>query len=391
MRICGVIAEYNPFHNGHKYQIEKIKENGFDGVVAVMSGNAVQRGEFAFLDKSVRTRQALLNGVDLVIELPLPFSVSSAEKFALGGTSILDSLGVVNALCFSSECAEIEKLKRIAEINSDSITDYLKSGVTYASAYENLVENELGKEFSSILQQPNNVLGIEYLKALKRLNSEIKPFTIKRTGVKHNDEKTEKNFCSAKYIRENFDKKDVSSYMPFSSFELLEEAVKNNDEFSSLEKNEKTVLSMLRMFDKDYFSTITDISEGIENRLYSAVKEACSLCELYSSVKTKRYTLARVKRLVFNSLLGVTEEYTEFLPPYIRVLGFNEKGREILRNAKKLSSKPIYTLFSDFNNADEQSKMLYSLECKATDLYYSFTPEIKPCSREQTRNAVIIK
>lgn len=392
MRVCGVVAEYNPFHNGHKYQIDKIRQIGFDGIVAVMSGNAVQRGELAIAEKHIRTKQALLNGVDLVIELPLPFAVSSAERFALGGVSILDYLGVVNSICFGSECGDIEKLKAIADYNVEgSISNYLSEGTTYAAAVSNLIENELGKEYSDILAEPNNVLGIEYLKALKNLKSKMSAFTIKREGALHSDTTAGEGFCSAQYLRDHIESDEISQYMPQSSYDLLKSAIEIGEAPVRLENNQAVVLSALRVKDAEFFSQLQNISEGIENRLNSAARNACSLEELYSLVKTKRYTMTRVKRLVLNAFFGITNEYSLSYPPYIRVLGFNEKGREILRNAKLTSSKPICTLYSNFESLDELSKMYYLLECKATDLYYCFTPEIGPCGIEQTEDAVIIK
>ncbi len=392
MRVCGVVAEYNPFHNGHKYHIDKIREKGFDGIVAVMSGNVVQRGDFAFLEKHIRAKQALNNGVDLVLELPAPFVLSSAQKFAFGSVSILHSLGVVDSLCFGSECGEIEKLREIASFDGENdISSFLSSGVSYAKGFSELVESELGKEYADILSSPNNVLGVEYIRALNKLNSDIVPFTVKRQGAEHTDKFSKDGFCSAGYIRESFGKTDISECMPASSYRLLKEANEKGVSPVSLYNDEKTILSMLRILNRNSFSSVQDLSEGIENRLFSAVSSACSLDELYSLIKTKRYTMSRVKRLVMNALFNIGDEYTASVPPYIRVLGFNEKGREILKNVKKNSSKPIYTLHSDFNNADEDAKKLYSLECKITDLFYCFTPKTFPCGREQTENAVIIK
>ncbi len=392
MRVCGIIAEYNPFHNGHKYQIDKIRQIGFDGVVAVMSGNAVQRGEFAVVEKHVRAQQALLNGVDLVIELPLPFAVSSAERFATGGVSILESLGVVDSICFGSECGDIEKLKKIADYNVDEkISDYLSEGISYASALSGMIETELGKEYADIVSEPNNMLGIEYLKALKNFSSKMSAFTIKREGAGHDDLNPENGFCSAQYLRNNIESDEIAKYMPESSYELLKSAMKIGEAPVRLENNEAVVLSALRMKDAAFFSQLQNISEGIENRLNTAVRNACSLEELYSLIKTKRYTMTRVKRLVLNAFLGITNEYSLTYPPYIRVLGFNENGREILRNAKLTSSKPICTLYSNFESLDEDSKKYYMLECKATDLFYCFTPEIGPCGIEQTESAVIVK
>jgi len=392
MRVCGIVAEYNPFHNGHKYLIDKIREIGFDYIVAVMSGNYVQRGEPAILDKRLRTKQALANGVDLVVELPLPFAVSSAEKFALGSVCILDSLGVVDSLCFGSECGNTDILKKISEVDvKGKINSYLNDGRTYASAVQSLIENELGSEYSDVLSTPNNILGIEYIKAINRLESKISPITIKREGVCHDSDKPEGDFCSASYIRSNIGNDSIFSFMPDSSKEIIKKAISNKICPISLEKNERVVLSYIRRYDSEYFSSLPDASEGIENRLYSAVREARSLDELYSMVKTKRYTMARVKRLVLNAFLGVTADYTEVLPPYIRVLGLNEKGREILKNAKGSATKPILTLASDFSKSDEMCKKFYSLECRATDLYSSLADEIQPCGIEQAEKAVIVK
>jgi len=392
MRICGVIAEYNPFHNGHKYLLDEIKKQGFDAIVAVMSGNYVQRGEASVVKKSVRAKSALLNGVDLVIELPIPFVLSSAQRFAFGAVSILDSLGIVESICFGSECGNIEHIKKVAETNFDGkLNDYLTDGKTYASALQSYFEDEFGKEYSEILSSPNNVLGIEYIKALRKLNSKITPLTVKRIGTGHSQLKAENGFCSAKYIRDNIDNPKVFDNMPSSSSLLFKQSVSKSEAPVRLENNEAVILSSLRMKNEEYFASLPDLSEGIENRLYSAVRNACSLEELYSLIKTKRYTMARVKRLVLNAFLGVTNDYSGFSPTYIRVLGFNETGREIIKNAKLFSSKPIYSLYSDFSNADDISKKLYSLECSSTDLYNCFTPEIMPCGAEQRENIVIIK
>jgi predicted nucleotidyltransferase len=392
MRVCGVIAEFNPFHNGHKYLLEKIREKGFDYIVAVMSGNFVQRGETAFLEKHLRTEQALLNGVDLVVELPLPYAVSSAEKFATGSVSILDSLGIVDSLCFGSECGDIAVLLKIAEIDSKGkISEYLKDGITYASAFEKLVENELGADYSAVLSEPNNILAIEYIKALNRLESDIKPITVKRVGASHNSMKPEGDYCSASFIRENAGINNISDYLPDTAYEIIKKATEEKLCPVFLENNERAVLSFLRKCDKDYFSLLPDISEGIENRLYSAIREACSLEELYSLIKTKRYTLTRIKRLVLNAYLGVTSDYYDSLPPYIRVLGFNEKGRSVLKEAKEYSKKPVYSLASDFSSSEYEAKKFYELECRSTDLYYLSTDKIQPCGKEMTANAVIIK
>ncbi|MBO4339080.1 MAG: nucleotidyltransferase family protein [Clostridia bacterium] len=392
MRICGIVAEYNPFHNGHKYLIEKIRESGFDCIVAVMSGNFVQRGESAVIEKHLRANQALLNGVDLVIELPTPFAVSSAEKFALGSVGILDSLGVVDSLCFGSECGNIDVLEKIADLNTKGIINkYLNDGITYAQAFEKLVENDLGSEYSSVLSNPNNILGIEYIKALNALKSDIKPFTVQRYGVSHDSDEPEGEYCSASYIRNNINNNCICDYMPDSAYEIIKKAVSDRICPVSLSNNERQILSYLRRFDRDYFSSLPDISEGIENRLCSSVREACSLEELYTLVKTKRYTMARVKRLVLSAYLGITSDFSDSLPPYIKVLGFNDRGREVLKISKEKVKKPVLTLASEFYSADEMCKKFYELECRATDLYFTLTPEILPCGREQTENAVIIK
>jgi predicted nucleotidyltransferase len=391
MRVCGIVCEYNPFHNGHKYQLDRIKEAGFDAVVAVMSGNFVQRGEPAITEKHKRAEAALLNGVDLIIELPLPYSVASAQRFALGSVDILNSLGQVDSLCFGSECGNIELLETLALTDfDDEIKYYISDGMSYPCAYEAAVEKKLGQKYSSALQGSNNLLGIEYIKALNQLSCNIKPMTIMRTGTGHDSVDESGVFTSANNIRNNLLSEDIARFMPDSSYSIIMKSVNEGFAPASLNNCERSVLAVLRKLDKDYFSTLPDISEGLDNRLYSAVRNATSLEQLYNEVKTRRYTMARVKRLVLCAYLGIDSSFYEFLSPYIRVLGMNNKGRQILRQAKETAAKPVYMLSSDFANADPISQKLFSLEAKSTDLYSLCTKAISPCAAEYLTNPVIM-
>lgn len=392
MTVCGIVAEYNPFHNGHKYHIEQTRLKGYSHIVAVMSGNFVQRGECAIMEKHLRAKAALENGVDLVLELPLPYAVSSANSFAYGAVDILNSLGCVDAVSFGSECGSIDSLEEIACANVDlQLKEFLTQGLSYPSAYQKAVECVCSEESAKILESPNNTLGIEYIRAISSLSSQITPITIKRTGVNHNSSQISGEFVSAEYIRQNVFDEKIGSYMPESSFSVLKNAVENGLAPADLKNAETAVLAFLRQTNSDYLKNIPDVSEGIENRLIDSLRKSVSLEELYTLTKTKRYTHSRIKRLVLSAFLGITFEYTQQEPPYIRVLGFNEKGREILKAAKETAKKPVVQLSSDFKKLDCFSQKLFAIECKSTDLFSLFTPAKNICGTEQTENVIVIK
>ena len=341
MQISGIICEYNPFHNGHKHHIEETKSLGIDAVVCVLSGDFVQRGEPAILSKHYRAEMAVRSGADLVIELPSPFSCATAERFASGAVSILNDLGVINSLSFGCE-DDFLSLSDLADILNDEFVDlkireYLQSGITYAAAREKAV-SELAPELCEVLKKPNNILAIEYLRALP---SHIAPIAIPREGAGHDSSETYGKFASASLIRELIrDKKhdEIAQLMPESAYSVLMRATQENS--CPVNISDTAVLSHLKRLSAEDLRSVPDVSEGLENRLLREIAKAGSVSSLIDAIKTKRYTHSRIRRIVMNAYLGITHEEK---PTYARVLALNDTGKKILALARKRSAIPIIT------------------------------------------------
>lgn len=395
MKIAGIVAEFNPLHNGHALLMKKVRKAGFSHIAVVMSGNYTQRGEAACLLKSARCRAALLCGADLVIELPLPFAVSSAENFANGAVSLINLLGCVDSLCFGSESGNIDKLKscaeRILELDSSPLlSEKLKLGCSFPAARALAA----GEEFSDILRNPNDTLAVEYIKSLIKLGSPIKTFTIKREGARHDETALSMASASASALRTLFSLgrfDEAFSFIPNSAAEIFKSDFSSQRGPFDVKKVELPMLSKIRSMDASQFSLIPDVAEGLENRIFSAAQKSCSLEELYTEIKSKRYTMSRIRRIILCAYLGIDRTYTASLPPYIRVLGFNERGIEILRAAKKSAAVPIFMRHADFANADKISRKIYALECRSTDLYTLCFPKPLPCGFDQKLSAIRVK
>ncbi len=379
LKIFGIICEYNPFHNGHLYQIEQTKKAGADGIVCIMSGNFVQRAECAVMKKEARAEVAIKCGADLVIELPLPYSIASAERFARGGISILNSLGTVSGLSFGAETDDANKLTSVAKLLLDSsfdseiIKEY-KKGVSFPTARYNALKKH-NPELSKILKTPNNILAVEYIKALLTLKSEIVPLPILRKGAAHDTECENGDFSSASHIRELiFADKDVSHLLPDTSYEKFVEekicgrAPNNRSEFDRAE------LASLKRLSASDFLKYSDVSEGLDSRLYDAVSRSAQLCDAVTLAKTKRYTHSRIRRIFLNAFLDVDSSFAEEKPPYARILAFNETGRKIVKASKKTSDIPIITRPSSIKNEDKKAQDFFALERRADDIYSLFSP-----------------
>ena len=385
MRVSSLICEYNPFHNGHKYMIEKMRENGCEYIIACMSGNFTQRGDFAVFDKYSRTKTALENGIDLVIELPVIYSCATAEKFAFGGVDILNSLGCVNEIYFGSECGNMEALRNTADILqsseiSEKIKKYLSLGQTFAKARENAVA-DIDKISAEILKSPNNILGIEYIKALNKINSPILPQTIQRVGSEHDSLTVCENTASATLIRKMIyeNNQEFKKYIPSPVF----------SEIHDFKKLETAVLYKLRMMSLEDFKNLPDISEGLENRLYSAVRSGTSIEQILSLAKTKRYTLARLRRILLYAFLGITQNDCHILPQYIKILGFSQNGKNILRTMRETAKLPVIMRYSDVKKLSPSAQYLYALESRCDDIYALSGENIIPCGRNLTENTVL--
>ncbi|MGN1412239.1 MAG: nucleotidyltransferase [Oscillospiraceae bacterium] len=381
MKIGGIIAEYNPFHNGHRYQIETFKkEYNITHVVVVMSGNFVQRGDLSIIDKFQRSKMAILNGVDLILELPVCYSLSSAEFFANGGISILNDLNCIDTLSFGST-SDIDTLKYIAKVSeevrtSNRMLELIKSGMTFPMALSQLM-----KDYSHILNEPNNVLGLEYIRALNRLNSNIEPTTITRKHVQHHSSIAIDDFASASHIRSLIygNHQEFKKYLPIW---------KDDFPITKLENLEQAILYKLRTSTIEEIQSVADVSQGLEYRIYQCGRKANNLNELLFEIKSKRYTLSRVRRIVLNLLLGISKKDILTPPPYARILALNHKGIEILSKAKKTSKIPIDTSLARLQRVSPICERFATLESHATDIYNLSFNDIYPCGTDYTQKIV---
>lgn len=392
MKIAGIVSEYNPMHNGHIYQLEETRKNGATHIVAVMSGNYVQRGECAVIDKYTRSDIAIHNGVDLVVELPTPWSCDSAPNFAYGAVSILSSLGI-DMLSFGSETDDLSLLSKCAneedEEASKKIKEYLKKGYSYPLSVNKAVLDLFGKEQAAAVSSPNSTLGIEYIKALNKLSYNCEILPVKRKGANHDEKSLKGDFVSAGAIRalgfSDEIKPYVSSYCFFKMKELYEKGLAP----CKMEENERGILSSLRKMSLLEIQNYIPDKRGLSERIFSAVKTSVSLDELYEKTKTKNVTLAKVRRSILRAFLEIEADISFEKPPYIKVLASNEKGLEIIRNKK--GDIPIVTKHSDIANLSPYAKKVYELECKCTDQYSLFSKKIRACSLEQTSSVNIVK
>ena len=398
MRVAGIVAEYNPFHNGHALHIEKTREpnKGCEAthVVAVMSGSFVQRGEPAVMTKFDRAKAALAGGVDLVMELPTPWCLSSAEKFATGAVSLLNALGCVDYLSFGSEIGEIEPLEKVVAVMETprfaSLLKYhLGLGISFAEASQKSLAEIAGKKVAAVLDTPNNTLGIEYLKALKFTHSSIKPFTVARHGSAHDSLTPIGNTASATYLRTLLTSDRLLNtlpYMPAGCAALLSAAAEAGHTAANMTVFDRAVLAQLRRLSLADWQANPLISEGLENRFYTAVREASSLAELEERTKAKRYPLTRIRRIIWSAFLGITGAYTEQQPPYIRVLAANERGKEILSAAKP--TLPLLHRAAQVSGLNEQAKQIWQLETRATDLHALTLSTPLPCGSDYTTGLI---
>lgn len=363
MNLLGIIAEYNPFHNGHKYQIDVAKKAlNPDATVVVMSGNFTQRGSIACYDKWTRTKCALLNGADLVIELPVTFATASAERFAYGGVYLLDKIGA-KYISFGAE-SPLSELNVIAE---KLISEDFKIGSPSDTPFHIARQRAVGD--TDILNMPNNILAIEYLKALKTLNSQITPHSIQRFGTGYKDMNVNGGFASATKVRELI--KNNESYhnvVPENIFNLLENSI-----FIHEEKLFNYIKYSIISKTPEELKTYAHIREGIENRIYKCAFGANSLDELIKEIKSKRYTYTSVSRMLTSILLGIKSNSLAPTPQYIRVLGLTDNGAKTLKYIKNNSTLPVITKLSAIDNLSHSALKELETDLKTSDIYFTCT------------------
>lgn len=379
MKAVGLVTEYNPFHNGHLYHLNKAMElTGADISVAVMSGDFVQRGEPAVLDKYTRTSMALNSGVNLVVELPVNYAVSSAESFAAGALKILDYIKA-DSIAFGSESGDIERLSKLAHILCDNedtlykeISKYTANGISYAAARQKVVEKLTDKDTASMLTSSNNILAVEYLKAIIKNNYAIKPYTVQRQGDSYNDTDIRSEYASATALRENLKADNISKYIPVKAGLILSS---NTNYIYPDDITEALFTRLLDIlfasgYDKNVFienvMQYPDVSKEIAGRLYKSAMDmitrtvpqrseskdnwAFSFGSLCEHIKTKEVPLSRIKRALVRITLGLDKKHMEKYAnePYIRVLGFDKKGQEYLSYIRKTVEVPLITKTADY-------------------------------------------
>lgn len=392
-KISGVVCEFNPLHNGHAALLSRMSEEFGSDIVCVMSGNFVQRGEAAVLDKWSRTRLALQNGAALVLELPLPWAVAGAEKFARGGISLLNALGCVDTLTFGSETGDTAPLMHCAEylhsdvFNSD-IRPEVAKGISFAAARMEAVKKALGAETAELLTKPNCILGIEYCKAILSLNSNIAPQTVQRIAIDHDSDKAHGAFASASLIRsKSAEGEEISAYVPENTAVCIRALQKEKQYPASLSYLDRAVLAAVSAMLPEDLRRVPDVSEGIENRILAAAETAETCTGLFDAVKTKRYSHARIRRIVLSAYLGITNDLPN-LPPYLRILGMTSRGAEILHKAKPML--PIIARPADVKKLSPEARRVFALEARADNLYSLCTEHRRPANMDYTEKLIRI-
>ena len=393
-KILGIITEYNPFHNGHLYHLkESKKQTNCQYSICVMSGNFTQRGSTSIIDKWSKAKMAIQNGVDLVIELPTLYAISSAENFAYGAIKVLDSLNIVTDISFGTESNNIDLLDNVAHLLLTEpeefktlLNEELGKGVSFPKAREIACTKYLQKNspenislYNNILSSPNNILGIEYLKALKKLNSKITPHIINRIESDHNSLDIKNNIVSSSAIRNIIYKKQnleiLKNLMPENSYNILIENFENGHIVPDISYFEKEILYSLRQMSIQDISELADVKEGLEYKIKDAANTCNNLDTFFDIVKSKRFTHTRLQRILLYSLLNITKEdmlLSKKITPYIHVLGLNSNGRNLLSQISKANPElKIITSVKKFENActDLNLKHILEKDILATNIY----------------------
>lgn len=392
MTVGGVVAEFNPFHLGHAKLIASLREAGVTHVAAVMSGAFVQRGEAALCDKWSRAEAALAGGVDLVLELPLPMAAAPAPRFAAGGVGTLGALGCVERLCFGSECGDAARLQAAADAMTGpafaaALKAELDRGVTFAAAQQVALTAAGGE--GELLAAPNDTLAVAYLAANAALPSPMTPLAVRREGAAH-DGAPAGGIASASWIRDRWragEYEEARPFLPGESFALLTRETEGGRCPADLSRLETATLAALRAMDDGKLAALPDVSEGLEHRLRRAVRGAASVEQVLTAAKTKRYTHARLRRILLYALLGVDRGLWASPPRYLRVLAMNGRGREILAAAGP--ALPLLIRARDADALDEGGKAVLAAECRADDLFALAQPVVQPCGQTLTRGVIV--
>lgn len=379
MPVFGVICEYDPFHLGHRWMLEQLHRQG--PVVCAMSGCFTQRGEFAAVNKFARAEMAVRNGADLVLELPTPWAVSGAERFARGGVELLRKTGLVTHLAFGSECGDLEALQRVeaclsGESFQETLRRRLEGGETFARCRQAAVEELLDPRDAALLSQPNNILAIEYLKALRRADFSMEPITFPRRGGPH-DGGAADGIASASHIRRLLragHTEEAMAFLPRESAEVLRREMAAGRGPVDMHTCQRAILARLRTMSQEDFLPYDGGGEGLYRRVYRAVRAGTSVGEILALAKTKRYPMARLRRMLLAAWLEVPQPPEEV--PYLRLLGAGKDGRPLLRQMQR-SGVPVLTKPADVGRIGPAAQELFTRECAWTDLYMLGMPSLR--------------
>ena len=389
--VVGIVAEYNPFHNGHAFQISQIRKQGDMPIVAVMSGNFTQRGEPAALEKHLRARAALSCGVDLVLELPFPYACARAQDFAGMGILALDRLGFITHVSFGCECGDLSDLNRVAALFEEEafhgrVAGFLAQGMTYAKARQQAVALCTNEETASLLASPNNTLAVEYLRAIKQLGSRIHPVAVARKGAGHDTLSPRDGFASASFLRGM--PQGIEGWEPYVPYPAMA-CYRQAQGLYRLSRGESALLWKLRQMDRGDFARLPDVSEGLENRLAQAAAQCTSVEDFLSQVKTKRYPLARLRRILLAAALDITREDLDFTLPYLKILGFTRRGESLLSLADKTGRVPLLSKGSQIEALSPKARAMHRKSALATDFFSLLAPV--PCPRGEEYRQSLVK
>ena len=418
--VTGVIAEYNPFHKGHALHLAAARKAGGGPVVVVLSGSFVQRGEPALLSKQSRAEMALKCGADLVLELPLPWAMSTAQNFAEGGVGLLQALGCVQALSFGCECGD-ESLLAAAAVGDPALKPildgYLGRGLSFAAARERAVSDLYGPKTAAVLSRPNDTLAVEYLSAADRLGTGWKCLPVPRVGAAHDapadarlsvhgQSENNRQFLSAdglpglsadglpalsasalRALVLSGKTEEAKAHMPAAAAIILERESADG-RIARPSRLETALLARLRCMEAADFARLPDVSEGLENRLYAAARRADSFAALCAAVKAKRYSLARIRRILYAAFLGLDNRYFRRPVPYLRVLGFTAAGLPLIQSAKKAGRLPLLLRAKDLEGLDRTGRDVFQSECRADDLFWLAADRPRPCGTNLTEPVI---
>lgn len=396
MKIAAIAAEYDPFHNGHAYHVAQTRAAGATHIVAIMSGNFTQRGTPAYAEKRARVRSALAGGVDLLLELPLPYAMAAAQRFALGVASMAQGMGCVWALSFGSESGDLYSLSAAAAAVDDpavraQLAAPLAEGQTFAKARQTAVAACCGSAVADVLANPNDALAVEYIRQLTLLQSGITPIAIMRKGARHDEPAACGQSASASLLRARMrtgGTDAAQAYLPEACLAAMRQSAAEALLPCDEQRLQAAMLAVLRRMTPKQIAALPDISEGLENRVYNAIRRGTAVPEILALAKSKRYTAARLRRVLTAAFLGLPDAPGRQGAPYLRVMGFNERGRAVLARMKETAALPFSDSLAVLRRQNERCAAFAALEARATDLYTLGLPTVRPCGFDFTAQSV---